>query len=478
MCRFYASSVGVSHGRPSTSCLIFAENCTPSKKVPDLLVGKEYDVYAMVGTPYKLPDKCPDGYSKVAGAHCENFRYPGHDKLTGATLEEMAAHCSGDANCFAFEYQEKRGNRWLCESNKTKTGYKKFYGHDQSVCVRESPPTTTSSTTSTLTTTSTTTTSTASCESESKINDFSSKVSMQAAGWTGLVGSYDFKPVYDNAASNLPSTSYWGFSPGNPALELRLPLSGSGQVTVSFGNYWGGNVDLFLNDVKKCSAGTKQVDQSVSMSFQQGDVLKIGEYNTAILVLNRISITCQPQAVAMTNCGQSQIRQPETKVTGSFDVQGAAGLSQSKVETASRQALSTHFNIGTDQVTTSATQQRRLDVAPRQLAGNWAIEYELQIHAFQVAAIQETNAATRDDAAVFTSVLKNAFIGVGMSLSAGNSIAAVAGSTAVVHSTTTETTTTTAAMVELSSVVMQHALPLWALASTAAAALFLHGQAL
>jgi len=248
-------------------------------------------------------------------------------------------------------------------------------------------------------------------------------------------------------------------------MELQLPLSGSGQVTINFGNCWGpGSVDLFLNGVKKCSAGPNILSKEVSMPFRHGDVLKIGEYNATILVLNNISISCQSQSEAATDCGQSQVQQPQARVTGSLSLRGGIGLSKSTVEISSQQALSSHFNVGIDQVTTTATESRRLDVDLRHLAGNWAIDYQLQILAFQISAIEETNAATVNDPAVFTSVLKSHLSAAGMSPSGADSFAVAAMSAVEVH---TETTTTTAtAMLEpaMLSATLPVVLPLWALA--------------
>ena len=59
---------------------------------------------------------------------------------------------------------------------------------------------------------------------------------------------------------------------------------------MDFGNCWsGGNVDAYKNDVELLSVGAKSEDQ-VEFEFEDGDVLKIIEHNTAIIQFNNLRI--------------------------------------------------------------------------------------------------------------------------------------------------------------------------------------------
>eukprot|EP00913_Durusdinium_trenchii_P026607 g24963.t1 len=118
------------------------------------------------------------------------------------------------------------------------------------------------------------------CEG-SNVNDFSSidprafkgpEDAMNVAGWR-FKGfnekKYRFKPG-GQFGKGVPPGSYWGFKGHNPALEAFLTLR------------------------------PKSYHQ-ITRSFVDGDELKLGEYNTAILVIAKLWISCEERIEA--KCG-------------------------------------------------------------------------------------------------------------------------------------------------------------------------------
>jgi hypothetical protein len=127
---------------------------------------------------------------------------------------------------------------------------------------------------------------------EAKLNDFSSRASMEIAGWSlDWDDKYDFKPA-GSFQGTTADASYWGFKyPG--AGTISLTLKGQGSVTLGFGNPWkGGDIKVFLNDDKKADSQKKNTDQSVTMDFKNGDVLKIREDKEGIIAINSIKFKC------------------------------------------------------------------------------------------------------------------------------------------------------------------------------------------
>jgi hypothetical protein len=137
------------------------------------------------------------------------------------------------------------------------------------------------------------------CE-DPNVNDFSSKSSMEAAGWSFINyhTKYGFKPAA--FGKNVPANSFWGFHhPG--VMELQRTLQGSGSVTVTFGNqHQSGKVNVYLNGVVKGSATGHQYSQTVSFAYSAGDVLKLGEPSAAVMILSSVKFTCDATAAIPT----------------------------------------------------------------------------------------------------------------------------------------------------------------------------------
>ncbi|CAJ1433241.1 unnamed protein product [Effrenium voratum] len=51
--------------------------------------------------------------------------------------------------------------------------------------------------------------------------------------------------------------------------------------------------EVFLNEHLVAIAGPKVMYQHVEINFLDGDVLKIGEYETAVLVLTKVLVSCE-----------------------------------------------------------------------------------------------------------------------------------------------------------------------------------------
>jgi len=168
------------------------------------------------------------------------------------------------------------------------------------VCKPCQAPTTTTTTTQEEATTTTTV-----CGSTVDVNNFSSKKAMESAGWSFT--NWDSTDCCSNGSPNswkpsshskdLPSTSYWGFAIGAPSLEMQLTLCGSGNITVKFGIgvQSHGSVVAFLNNVTTATVQSPGFNSALlttfTASFTDGDVLKIGEYDTSVVVLQSVSLS-------------------------------------------------------------------------------------------------------------------------------------------------------------------------------------------
>ncbi|CAJ1433240.1 unnamed protein product [Effrenium voratum] len=133
------------------------------------------------------------------------------------------------------------------------------------------------------------------------VNDFSSYGRMFLSGWRfkNRQRKNSWKPR--NYRSGVPGGSYWGFRGGNAALELSLTLRGTGYYWLAFGNqYKRGVVKFFVNDEEKSSAGAATYKE-IAGRFVDGYTLTIGEYNTAVLVVQRLWISCDQRHEA--RCG-------------------------------------------------------------------------------------------------------------------------------------------------------------------------------
>jgi len=83
-----------------------------------------------------------------------------------------------------------------------------------------------------------------------------------------------------------------GYKIGGGPGEVSLTLQGNGVLTLDYGNSWkGGEVNVYLNGDKKDTAGGNTKSKTVTIPFDDNDVLKVDEVK-GIVVINSISFSC------------------------------------------------------------------------------------------------------------------------------------------------------------------------------------------
>lgn len=103
----------------------------------------------------------------------------------------------------------------------------------------------------------------------------------------GYVFSWDDSNLWGSShCGNIPASSYCGFQyPGDGSISYTL--QGSGTAVLDFGNgYSSGTVTAYLNDTAISSAAANTPSQQVQFNFTAGDVLRVTELSTSILVIN------------------------------------------------------------------------------------------------------------------------------------------------------------------------------------------------
>ena len=87
--------------------------------------------------------------------------------------------------------------------------------------------------------------------------------------------------------------TWYGYISGNPVGSIWTIFHVTGTGALSFGNcYTHGSVKVFLNEKEIAEATSLQIKE-VSFDYKVGDVLKIGEYDTAIRKLYSFSVHCK-----------------------------------------------------------------------------------------------------------------------------------------------------------------------------------------
>ena len=122
----------------------------------------------------------------------------------------------------------------------------------------------------------------------SHVNNLKGSKSTTVSGWTFTAVK---KGPWNLVAAKWGCTeaSWFGFVyPGDASISTTL--LGKGKAILEFGNcHSGGNVAAYKNDVELSSVGAKTEDQ-IEFEFQDGDVIKITEHNTAIIQFNDLKI--------------------------------------------------------------------------------------------------------------------------------------------------------------------------------------------
>lgn len=207
--------------------------------------------------------------------------------VAAATLEQCIDQCSPRA-CTGVEYSSGRCELWNVDigASISLNGFE---------CLRRISPATSTATSTTTTTTG------AFCGGPIGLNDFSSKLRMEQAGWVfDWADPNDFKPSPGSAG--LPQDSYWGYKfPGDGSITVVLQKSGT--LTLDFGNSWSaGLVSVYLNENLQDSALPTTPSQTVTFSFSHLDVLRIEEAPDAVMVINSISFNCPTSCSSSEDC--------------------------------------------------------------------------------------------------------------------------------------------------------------------------------
>ena len=124
---------------------------------------------------------------------------------------------------------------------------------------------------------------------DNALSKISQSHSLPANGW-----KTDSKTLNTGFESTCDFDDTWyGYLSGNPVGSIWTTFQGTGTGTLSFGNcYKAGTVMVFLNE-KVIAEATSLQRKEISFDYSAGDVLKIGEYNTAIWKLYSFSVQCK-----------------------------------------------------------------------------------------------------------------------------------------------------------------------------------------
>ena len=104
-------------------------------------------------------------------------------------------------------------------------------------------------------------------------------------GWNADVDYSNGDDWNDAHEKNCSASSFYGYRGGDLVGSVSAIFKGSGKGILSYGNcYYTGYVLVSLNGVElgRSSSNSKGV---VTFQYRRGDVLKIEEYNTAIIKL-------------------------------------------------------------------------------------------------------------------------------------------------------------------------------------------------
>mmetsp|Transcript_72404 Transcript_72404/g.162640 ORF Transcript_72404/g.162640 Transcript_72404/m.162640 type:complete len:912 (-) Transcript_72404:156-2891(-) len=207
------------------------------------------------------------------------------------------------------------------------------------------------------------------CNGAQALNDFSSRQTMEAAGWSlNWTGADAFKPQKVFYGVGVPIDSYWGFRRGGVG-AVSLILRGRGLLELDFGNSW--DLDLVtvrLNGEAKSSAGANTPSKLVSFPFQDGDLLEIVEALNAVIVINSVELDCNASADGQAGGGGRPRSRPD-------DSEAEAGT------------LPLLLEVGTS--VQGGAQRASGASASFQMAGAWTSEAAL-VGAGQIASLRAT----------------------------------------------------------------------------------------
>ena len=87
--------------------------------------------------------------------------------------------------------------------------------------------------------------------------------------------------------------TWYGWIGGTPVGSIYTTFKGTGTGILSYGNcHTGGKVRVFLNE-KSISEAMPLQKKEINFAYSAGDVLRIGEYETAIWKLYSFVVKCK-----------------------------------------------------------------------------------------------------------------------------------------------------------------------------------------
>ena len=124
-----------------------------------------------------------------------------------------------------------------------------------------------------------------------KLSELSSKSVMVKNGWNVDVDYSNGNDWNDVHEKNCSVDTFYGYRGGDIVGSVSAILQGSGKGVLSYGNcYNSGYVMVSLNGVEldRSSANSHGF---ISFQYRNGDSLKIEEFDTAIIKLNKLVLT-------------------------------------------------------------------------------------------------------------------------------------------------------------------------------------------
>ena len=121
-----------------------------------------------------------------------------------------------------------------------------------------------------------------------QLTDVSSKEVMEGNGWKFDISHHKPSGTKDRCGSD----TWYGYkSPGNGWAGANF--TGFGNAILTFGNCFNsGKVQVFLNGVLRAAAERNVIEKRLHFNFHPKDFLLISEFETAIIKINLLSITC------------------------------------------------------------------------------------------------------------------------------------------------------------------------------------------
>ena len=123
-----------------------------------------------------------------------------------------------------------------------------------------------------------------------ELNDFSTKIIMEADGWTfNCNDKHVFSPGVEYC-KDVPTTSYCGFCrTGNGTISYTF--SNAGKAKLIYGQSWDkGSINVKKNNMVIDIRGTRGTS-TASFDYASGDVLKIEGIGDSVINIHNITLT-------------------------------------------------------------------------------------------------------------------------------------------------------------------------------------------